>query len=102
GNTKYHESAQKALFGWADSDAPVAFQARAALAAGGDERVKPLMVEQMNSPLPENRKVAGYALIRLGAFGEMAPLLADEDETVRRDLACRTLARPYLTQNGEK
>lgn len=99
GNRHYQKRAQKNLFEWADSDAPVAFQARAALAAGGDEGVLPLMLEQMRSKLPENRKVAGNGLVRLGALSEVAPLLADEDEGVRRDIACRILRRPLLTQD---
>lgn len=99
GNPHYRTRAQVRLLKWADSDSPVAFQARAALAAAGDERILPLMKKQSRAPEPETRLVAGNGLIRLGALTQVAPLLADENENVRQAIACRTLARPWLTQD---
>lgn len=96
GHASHRAKAQKKLLAWAKSDSEVALQARSALSASGDERILPLMLEQMTSSAPQTRRVAGSALIRLGAFSEVAPLLADEDPEVRRYVACRVLARPPL------
>jgi HEAT repeat protein len=96
GHPTHRAAAQKTLIKWARSGSEVAVQASSALSAAGDKRIVPLMKEQMKASTPASRRVAGSALIRLGALSDVAPLLADEDKSVRRTIACRTLARPAL------
>jgi len=94
GNKKVKSDARKALIEWAKSDAPVAYQARAALAATADESVHSLLARQVRDTDPGTRRVAGYGLLRLGAWNEMAQLLGDKDADVRRPVACRALGAP--------
>ena len=96
GNKDRQSEAQSALLKIAREESSLGYQARSALAAAGDRRILPLMTDQMKSSSPEARRIAGTALVRLGAFGELAPLLADPEPGVRRPIACRVLARPPL------
>jgi HEAT repeat protein len=96
GNKEKRATAQAALLTMAQEESSTGHQARSALAAAGDERILPLMKKQMQSPSPEARRTAGTALVRLGAFTELSPLLADPEPEVRRPIACRVLARPPL------
>lgn len=96
GNDEHRDEAQSMLLKWARENSSVGIQARSALAATGDERVLPFMLSQMKSKHPESRRVAGAALVRLGAFTELAPLLADEEPDVRRVVACGAVARAPL------
>lgn len=96
GDERHRDAAQRALLALSRKKTSEGFQARSALAAAGDERILPFMKKQMNSKAPENRRIAGTALVRLGAYPELAPLLADEDPAVRHAVACRVLARAPL------
>src|SRR5690606_3816645 len=96
GNNAERSKAQTALLKIAQDASSTGYQARSALAAAGDERVLPLLIQQMNSPSIEARRSAGTSLVRLGAFPELAPLLADPEPEVRRPIACQVLARPPL------
>lgn len=96
GNSEHRDKAQATLLKWARESSSVGFQARSALSATGDERVLPFMKQQMRSESPQARRVAGAALVRLGAFTELAPLLADNDPNVRRVVACQVLGRAPL------
>ncbi len=96
GDARHRDAAQRTLLAVARKDTSEGFQARSALAATGDERILPFMKEQMKSSSPENRRVAGTALVRLGAYPELAPLLADENPEVRHVVACRALTRAPL------
>lgn len=96
GDEQHRDMAQSMLLKWAREPNSVGFQARSALSVTGDERILPFMKQQMKSESPESRRVAGAALVRLGAYTELAPLLADEDPDVRRVVACQALARAPL------
>lgn len=67
-------------------------QARAALAAAGDESVVPQLKDQLGSRNAEHRKLAARGLLRLGIYPEVATLLGDENPDVRTAVACNVLA----------
>jgi HEAT repeat protein len=92
GRPKHRPAAETALLGLAKDKDRVAYQARSALAAGGSEAVLPYFQEQAKSPHIELRLLAGQAFVRLGRDQELAPLLADPSERIRRTLACGRLA----------
>lgn len=96
GDPEQRELSQATLLKWAKEETSVGFQARSALSVTGDERILPLMLEQMRSKSPESRRVAGATLVRLGAYTELAPLLADEDPNVRHAVACQAITRAPL------
>lgn len=73
-------------------NARVATQARAALAAGGDASVKPLLEADLKSPWSGQRQMAAFGLIRLGELDAAASALADDSPSVRTRVACRVLA----------
>jgi hypothetical protein len=83
----------KELEGLSKGDTSVARQARAALSASGDARVKPALVKALDSSDRGERSAAAMGLIRLGDYGSAARVLADEDATVRALLSCTILAR---------
>ncbi len=76
----------------------IAEQARAALAALGDESVKPTLLAALAAKLPGDRQTAALGLVRLGDYGSAARVLADEDATTRATLACTILARDERTR----
>ena len=92
GRPKWRTAAEGALLGLAKEKDRVAYQARSALAAGGSEAVLPYFQEQAKSPYIELRLLAGQAFVRLGRDQELAPLLADPSERIRRTLSCSRLA----------
>jgi HEAT repeat protein len=96
GESDHREEAQATLLEWARENTSVGLQARSALSTTGDKRVLPFMQQQMQSQSPEARPLAGAALVRLGAYRELAPLLADEAADVRRAVACLAIAREPL------
>jgi hypothetical protein len=93
--------AQKHLSKIAESTDPLAFQARAALSASGDREILPLLQRQLENQDPVTRRLAGRALLRLRAWDDVAPLLADEEASVRRTIACEIIAQPHRPQFGE-
>lgn len=95
GVPRYRAAAQIKLLDWADSTSVLAYQARAALASAGDATIVPFLERQLAHQEERTRINAGYGLLRLNAWKEMAPLLADPAPKVRRAIACRVLARPY-------
>lgn len=102
GDPEHAKAAQKELSEWARSDSPLAYQARAALAASADDRILPLLIRQSEDADPETRQVAGYGLVRLGSWPYIARLLADPDPGVRHAVACRTVAREPQGSSGAK
>lgn len=96
GDPEQREKAQATLLSLAKEETSVGIQARSALSVTGDERILPFMKKQMQAKAPESRRVAGAALVRLGAYTELAPLLADEDPGVRHQVACQVLQRAPL------
>lgn len=92
GRPAHRDRAVAELVKLSAAKSPLRHQARAALAVYGNNRVLRVLAEALASPDAQERRLAGYSLIRLGASEEAAPLLADDDEGVRRDVACRMLA----------
>jgi hypothetical protein len=90
---KRRAGAQKELTKLAQGKDNTADQARAALAALGDQSVKPALRAALGSSRPGERRVAALGLIRLGDYATAASALADEDATLRATLACTILAR---------
>ena len=86
-------AAQKELGKLGQGKDNTAEQARAALAAMGDQSVKPALQAAVKSASPGDRRVAALGLIRLGDYASAARVLADEDATTRASLACTILAR---------
>lgn len=77
-------------------DPSLALQAQAALAAGGSARVIAQLTEQLRDGNPTVRKLSALGLIRLGQLALASRLVADEDESVRRAIACRVVGAPLL------
>lgn len=98
---KFRAQAQHHLSEIAESADPLAFQAQAALSAFGDREILPLLHRQLESQDPLTRRLAGRALLRLRAWDDVAPLLADEEASVRRTIACEISAQPLRPQFGE-
>lgn len=63
-------------------------RARLALATVGDRRVQSWIEQDLGARAPEDRLAAATALSALGLAARGAPLLADEDPSVRARAAC--------------
>jgi hypothetical protein len=63
-------------------------RAQFALALAGDRRVQGWIEGDLGAPAPEARLAAATALSALGVAARSAPLLADEDPSVRQRAAC--------------
>jgi hypothetical protein len=72
--------------------APRNTRARWLLAEAGDDRVQSWIEADLRSPDADVRSSAADALAALGRAGRAAPLLADEDPSVRTRAACTILA----------
>jgi hypothetical protein len=59
-----------------------------ALATVGDRRVQSWIEQDLGARAPEDRLAAATALSALGLAARGAPLLADEDPSVRARAAC--------------
>ncbi len=75
----------------ADPEDPVAQQARAALAATGDESVHPKLLAELTAPRSYRRRRAALGLIALGDPARAATALGDDDPSVRTSVACSIL-----------
>jgi HEAT repeat protein len=64
-----------------------------ALAQAGDESMSALLVKNLKSADRQTRWHAAHALTSLGDYAEAAPALADDDASLRTDVACAILAR---------
>ncbi|MEO8901520.1 MAG: HEAT repeat domain-containing protein [Polyangiaceae bacterium] len=64
-----------------------------ALARAGDESVSASLVKNLKSADLQTRWHAAHALTSLGDYGNAATALADDDASLRVDLACTILAR---------
>ena len=64
-----------------------------ALAQAGDESVSAALVKNLKSPDVQTRWHAAHALTSLGDYGNAATALADDDASLRTDVACTILAR---------
>lgn len=95
GHPAYHARAEQALLDIAAREHESRLEARAALAASGSAQVLPLLREQAKADDATTRAIAAAGLVRLGAWAALPTLLADSEATVRRETACRILARPY-------
>ncbi len=69
-------------------DEPLASRARMALAHAGDLRVQAWLEQDLAAKDPHARLAAADALAALGRSARGAPLLADEDASVRTRAAC--------------
>ena len=85
---------RQALFEIAQSDGPASLQALGTLAALGEPSIRARVHELAQSSTAGSRRIAGQALIRLGDYEALSPLLVDKNSAVRRHLACRLLASP--------
>ncbi len=65
--------------------------ARQALAVAGDRRVQSWIERDLAAPAPEDRLSAVAALSALGVAARGAPLLAEEDPSLRVRAACAIL-----------
>jgi hypothetical protein len=70
----------------------LAYQAKAALAAAAAPQAEELFLADVKAPSPEIRIIAGYGLLRLQRFETLAPLLADDERSVRQAVGCRLLS----------
>lgn len=70
----------------------VALQAADALATAGDVSVKANLVEQLQQPSPDGRRLAALSLLKLGDYAHAALALADDDPDVRAAVACSVLS----------
>jgi hypothetical protein len=77
----------------AQAKGPEAIQARAALAAAGDESVIAALKAQLAAPSAEHRTLAARGLLRLGQYPDVALALGDQSPDVRTEVACNVLAR---------
>jgi hypothetical protein len=75
-----------------EADSEVAVPARAALAGGRDQSVKPWLEQDLKAPRASRRRLAAFGLIRLGDFANAAYALSDDSPSVRTRVACRILA----------
>ncbi len=64
-----------------------------ALAQAGDESVSAALVQNLKSADVQTRWHAAHALTSLGDYGNAATALADDDASLRTDVACTILAR---------
>jgi len=86
------DAARSRLREMARGKGSAALQARAALAAHGDDAVVPLLQAQLTDARSSHRKMAALSLLRLERFGDAAPVLADESPSTRTELACQLVA----------
>lgn len=86
-------AALKALRAIASSNAPMAFEARVALARAGDDSVVPALARSLSSRSARERRAAALALVELGDYSRAAPALADDDPDLRLQVACSILAQ---------
>ena len=63
-------------------------RAKMALASAGDVRIQAWLEEDLKAPDPYERLAAASALVALGRSARAAPLLADDDPSVRTRAAC--------------
>jgi len=93
-----------ALRGFANTQARSEADARArgaaltALAETGDTTVEPTLVSGLSAKDRETRRRSAYGLTSLGAYSAAAPALADDDVSLRTDLACSILAREAIAR----
>ena len=78
----------------ARSDHAAAMQALGILAAMGEQKIASQVEKLENKKKVSTRLIAGRALIRMGNYEQLAPLLLDKSPQVRRDVSCRSLASP--------
>ncbi len=83
----------EALLGLMARPDKVGTDAAVALAGAGDARAKPRLIADLSTPSSLRFRVAS-ALVRLGAPGEVRPLLASTDIDVRDGAACAVLSTP--------
>ena len=83
--------AVQALETFAGEPNPLRVRALLALGSAGDMRVQKWMEEVLASADPNERLAAAAALVALGRSSRAAPLLADEDPSVRMRAACTLL-----------
>jgi len=76
-----------------DSELRAQTDALSALAQSGDSSVKPKLVKDLSAPTAVARSRAARALINLGDHADAAPALADDEPSLRTDLACFVLAQ---------
>ncbi|HET7538333.1 MAG TPA: HEAT repeat domain-containing protein [Polyangiaceae bacterium] len=81
-----------------DSELSAQGDALAALAQAGDSTVKATLVKQLGDPAVSTRSRAARGLTSLGAYGDAAPALADDDSALRSELACFVLAREHAAR----
>ena len=86
--TKYRD----ALRTLAKGDDPLAFQARAALAAAQDDSIKETLLAELSAPRSFRRLLAAEGLVALGDYAGAATALGDDDPRVRASVACTVLA----------
>ena len=67
---------------------PLASRAKMALASAGDVRIQAWLEEDLKAPDAYERLSAASALVALGRAARGAPLLADDDPSVRTRAAC--------------
>jgi HEAT repeat protein len=75
----------------AKKDDDLGLQARAALAAAGDRGVLAQLTPLLTAPRARFRTVAAKGLLDLGDFANAATALADDDPSVRTEVACAVL-----------
>jgi hypothetical protein len=86
--------AVKELEDLAQPGAPAGASARLALADAGDRRVQAWLENDLAAPAPQDRVRAAAALATLGVAARGAPLLADDDPSVRTRAACVLVTAP--------
>lgn len=77
----------------AKKDDETGLEARAALAKAGDHEVKPKLTPLLSAPKARFRSTAAKGLIELGDYSAAATALADDDPSVRTEVACAVLSR---------
>lgn len=76
-----------------ESEARARADALSALARAGDSSVLATLLRNLRDPALENRSRAARGLIGLGDYRNAATALADEDASLRCEVACSILAR---------
>lgn len=85
---KHREAAIRTLEALASVEGSAGVSARDALARAGHLPVQAWVERDLASPNPHERVLAASALASLGRAGRAAPLLWDDDPTVRTKAAC--------------
>ncbi len=75
----------------AEPTQPVALQARAVLAAAGDDSVRAALLAELAAPRSYRRRLAALGLVALGDPAQAATALGDDDPFVRTAVACSIL-----------